>query len=86
MLIIGMTIAGPVTAFLHEYNIVSIGPQATFWPIFTIVVVAGIGMIFGIKISSQYSKYLQWLAVIFNGIVLLFYGFLLLFFGLGGSR
>lgn len=86
MWLILATLSGPGVAILHEYNIFSIGPDATLWPLVSIVLVSGLGIILIIRIAFQQSSRFLWLAMIPNGVILLFYGFLLLFFGLGGCR
>jgi VIT1/CCC1 family predicted Fe2+/Mn2+ transporter len=65
---------------------VSVGPAASLWPILVIVLVAVLGLVLGLRAGRRGPRWLRWLVVTPNGLVLLFYGFLLMFFGLGGSR
>lgn len=78
--------SGPAIAALHETGILSVGPSATLWPVFSVVVVAGAGLWVVAKALDDRSIWMRLLAALPNGLVLMFYGFFLLFFGLGGSR
>lgn len=78
-------LAGPTTAFLHELDAVSLGPTASLWPLFVIVLVAVLGIFLVLRIGPDF-RLLRWLAIAPNGLVLCYYGFFLLFFGLGASR
>ncbi len=80
------SISGPAIAALHETGKLSVGPSATFWPVFFVVLVAGAGLVVVAKALSGRSIWIRLLAALPNGLVLMFYGFFLLFFGLGGSR
>ncbi|MEX2529432.1 MAG: hypothetical protein WD960_01555 [Gemmatimonadota bacterium] len=85
-LILVAAAAGPATALLHEFDVLSLGRTAGLWPLLVIVLAAAFGMILGLRIGRRGFQWLRWLAMIPNGVVLCLYGFLLLFFGLGGSR
>ena len=77
---------GPLTALLHESEVLSLGPEATLWPIGFVAIAALAGAGAGAIIVARVSRGLGGAVVVANGLVLAFYGFLLLFFGLGGSR
>lgn len=78
--------AGPTTALLHEFSIVSLGPTTSLWPVLAIVLAALLGIVLVLGIGHREFPRSRWFATIPNGAVLLLYGFFLLFFGLGGSR
>lgn len=78
-------LAGPAAAAAHELDLLALGPAATLWPVFGVVLAAGIGIIASIAFTRG-SSLRRWISLIPNGAVLLFYGFLLLFFGFGASR
>jgi hypothetical protein len=78
--------AGPATALLHEFDVLSLGPAASLWPLLVIVLAAVLGIVLGLRIGRQGLRRLRWLAMIPNGLILCLYSFFMLFFGLGGSR
>lgn len=80
------SMSGPAIAALHETSTLSVGPSATLWPVFFVVVVAGAGLWVVGKAVDDRSTWIRLLSAVPNGLVLMFYGFFLLFFGLGGSR
>ena len=79
-------VLGPGAALLHEMGTLSIGPQATLWPILVIVIVAAAGLAIGLRAAARPPRLAGVLAALPNAAVVAFYGFLVLFFGLGGSR
>jgi len=77
---------GPVTALLHETDVLSLGPSATLWPIGFVAIAALAGVGTGAVITARVSRWIGGAVIVANGLILAFYGFLLLIFGLGGSR
>ena len=78
--------AGPGIAFLYERGSLSPRSPAGLWSIVPVVLVAGVAVVVGVRAVIQRPRWLGYLVVTADGLVVLLYGFLLIFFGLGGSR
>lgn len=86
LLAVTALLVGPTAAFLHEADVLGIGPSGSLWPIGFVAVAAAAGFSMGLRLRKGGIRALGAIASLVNAIVLAYYGFFLLFFGLGGSR
>lgn len=80
------SLAGPLMAYLHESGSLPVGASASLEPIVAIVIVAGVGLVVGLRATRRPPRWIGLVAVVTNALIVMLYGFLLVFFGLGGSR
>ena len=78
-------VGGPGIAFLYERGSLP-GSSGGLWSLLPVILVAAAAVAVGVKAAIRGPRWLGYLVVTVNILVVLFYGFFLLFFGLGGSR